>query len=152
MKQAVTREKITRHLLGRLPEEERSELTDKYFEDDDFFTEIMAVKDELLDEYRRGLLEPEGRAAFEDFLRKYPPAGHELALAKALDDYALEHENELGEQSSAQNLGREAPPGPLGVGTACHLHPCRRRGRFIHRRGVVGRQLPTHRGRTLARP
>lgn len=112
MKQAVTREKITRYLLGRLPEAERSELTDRYFEDDDFFAEIMAVKDELLDEYRCGLLEPKDRAAFEDFLLKYPPAGHELALAKALDAYALEHENELGSQSSTGNLEREALPPP----------------------------------------
>jgi hypothetical protein len=103
MKQAVNRENITRYLLGRLPDEERDELTSQYFEDDDLFAEIMAVKDELVTEYRRGTLSPEDKAALEDFLRKYPPAVHELSLAKALDDYALQYVNDEQEAGIASS-------------------------------------------------
>lgn len=96
MKQAVAKTTIVRYFLGRLPDEERKELTDRYFEDDDLFADILAVKDELLDNYRHGALAPEDKVAFEEFLSKYPLAEHELALVQALDNYTHRHPEEMG--------------------------------------------------------
>jgi hypothetical protein len=105
MKQAVTKTTIVRYLLGRLPDEERKELTDRYFEDDDLFADILAVKDELLDNYRHGALAPEDKVAFEEFLSKYPLAEHELALVQALNNYTRRHPEEIDaiEVAPAQN-------------------------------------------------
>lgn len=103
MEQMVTRTTIVRYLLGQLPDEERRELTDRYFEDDDLFADILAVKDELLDDYRRGALTPADKIAFEEFLRKYPSAEHELELARALDDYAHQHPEQADATTPAWN-------------------------------------------------
>lgn len=124
MKQAVAKTIIVRYLLGRLPDEERKELTDRYFEDDDLFADIVAVKDELLDNYRHGALAPEDKVAFEEFLRKYPLAEHDLALIQALDNYSHQYPEEMGagEVALAQN--------PVRIISSAPSVPQKRRVRF----------------------
>jgi len=108
------RDEIVRYLFGQLTDEEREDFSGRYLEDDELFEEILAVKDELADEYRHGKMTPEDTALFEEFLRKYPPAEHELALARGIERYAKVHREESGAEASEET--ESSVPAPLIFG------------------------------------
>lgn len=56
---------MAQYLLGELSEEERERIERQYLADPDFFDELLAVEDDLLDEYARGELQGRRREQFE---------------------------------------------------------------------------------------
>jgi hypothetical protein len=58
-------EAITRYLLGECSEQEEEAFERRFFDDDSFFEECLAVEDELIDSYARGELSGPERERFE---------------------------------------------------------------------------------------
>lgn len=73
-----------RYLLGQLSDAEAEELEKRYFADDALFAELEAVETDLLDEYVRGELDSEERAAFEGLLATSPSLKSRVASASSL--------------------------------------------------------------------
>ena len=49
-------------------------MAEKYFVDEQFFEELLAVENELLDQYVSGRLAPEERKKFGEYLTRLPMA------------------------------------------------------------------------------
>jgi hypothetical protein len=62
---ASARSRLERYLLGDVSDEERVEIEETYFADDEEFESLMEIHDDLVDSYARGLLTPEERERFE---------------------------------------------------------------------------------------
>ncbi len=61
---------INSYLLGQGTEEEQKSIEDRYFRDPDFYEQMLALEDELIHDYLKGLLPPSQKALFEShFLR-----------------------------------------------------------------------------------
>ena len=56
MNKKGTKDFLAQYLSGQVSQEERTELEDRYFADDDLFEEIVAVENELIDLYVQGKL------------------------------------------------------------------------------------------------
>ena len=78
------RETIVRYLLGLMPEEERPQLQDRLFSDEDFFEAVMEVETDLIDAYSRGELTPAERKQMEDSLLRSAAARKRVEFAAAL--------------------------------------------------------------------
>lgn len=78
--------RLTRYLLGELPEAERDALEEAFFVDDDAFEQALAAEDELLDAYARGELSPGERARFEALFLSRPRVRERVRFARALAD------------------------------------------------------------------
>ena len=66
MTKEITDEMLIKYLLGDLPEEERIQIEEKYFLDDDFFQQLLLVEDELVDSYVKNELTPSQMKLFKD--------------------------------------------------------------------------------------
>lgn len=75
---------MVRYLLGELPEEEQSRLEERYFSDDDCFEQLVAVEDDLIDDYVRGQLSARQRKLFEKNFLTTPQRRQRLEFAKSL--------------------------------------------------------------------
>ena len=62
-----------RYIFGELDAEEQERFEAEYFADDAFFNRFCAVKDELLDLYARGELDPDRRGRMEPHFKSTPP-------------------------------------------------------------------------------
>ena len=78
------RELLIEYLLGKLPEDKRSEITGRYFADDDFFDELLDVENELLEKYARGVLDERLREDFKLYLERLPDGRQKEATVRAL--------------------------------------------------------------------
>ena len=65
-------ETMTRYLLGQLSEKESEQIERHYLADGDFLDELLAVEDDLLDQYIRGELQGWQREKFEERLLATP--------------------------------------------------------------------------------
>jgi hypothetical protein len=65
MQNRNTDKTMAQYLLGELSEEENERIERQYLADPDFFDELLAVEDDLLDEYARGELQGRQREQFE---------------------------------------------------------------------------------------
>jgi hypothetical protein len=65
----ATEERLTQYLLGELSDSDSSDLEKEYFDDDAAFEQLMAVEEELMDEYVRGGLSPDRRERLEKRLQ-----------------------------------------------------------------------------------
>jgi len=81
---------LEKYLLGELDEKERSEIAERYFEEDDLFDELLVVETELLDTLARGLLNEKEQQAFTHYLDKLPDGQQKLAVARAMLEFTDE--------------------------------------------------------------
>lgn len=87
---------ILKYLLGELPEDSRSEVEDRIFNDDRFFEQVEIVRGELTDAYIQGLLTEEERDKF---------AQHHLISGRELAHFAL-----AGSLKRADSPGQQSRP------------------------------------------
>jgi anti-sigma factor RsiW len=75
---------MIRYLLGGLSEDEQTRLEERFFADDDYFEQLLAVESELIDAYVRGELSGHEREQFETFFLASPRRRERVEFAKAL--------------------------------------------------------------------
>lgn len=78
------RQMLVNYLLGKLPEPERLQVAERYFTDEAFFDQLLAVEDDLLEQFARGQLAADERRDFAAYLQKLPDGRHRLAVTRAL--------------------------------------------------------------------
>jgi hypothetical protein len=76
---------MLRYLLGLLSEEERAGVEESFFQDDEFFEELGAAEDDLIDDYVRDRLSGQTLKAFEEKLRSNSRWLERVSFARALD-------------------------------------------------------------------
>ena len=75
---------MRRYLLGELSEQERDQLDQRYFSDDEQFEILSALEDELVHDYVSGDLSDQESKRFEAHNLKSPRIKHKAQLAEAL--------------------------------------------------------------------
>jgi hypothetical protein len=75
---------MIRYLLGDLSEDEQVQLEERYFTDDDCFQQLLALEDELIDDYVRGELAAGDRTLFEQRFLASPERRQKVEFAQAL--------------------------------------------------------------------
>jgi hypothetical protein len=83
-------ERITRYLLGELPEEQQIEIEDRAFSDKEFLARITAVENDLIDEYVREELPKTARRRFETLFLASEGRRKRVEFARALVQVADE--------------------------------------------------------------
>lgn len=83
-------ELIVQYLLGDLSEQEKVRLEQQYFDDDDFFEQLLVVEGDLIDGYVRGELSGLERERFETHVLASPRQRQRVEIARALVEYATE--------------------------------------------------------------
>lgn len=83
---------MTQYLLGELSEEEKLQLEETFFTDDDSFEQLLALEDELRYDYAQGGLTPQQRRQFEQRFLTLPGEPQRVAVAKAVLDRVAEIE------------------------------------------------------------
>lgn len=88
MKQILEEDLILkRFLLGELPERERSDVEERLFSDPEYFNQLCAAEDELIDEYLYGDLDAGEKGRFERHFLTTPERRESLKVARALQQY-----------------------------------------------------------------
>jgi len=82
---------LTRYLLGKLSQQERIEVEDRYLSDGEFFDELAVVEDELIDDYVRGKLSRSERELFEQNFLSSRARQERVKNARALMKFADTH-------------------------------------------------------------
>ncbi|HKX32995.1 MAG TPA: hypothetical protein VJ302_35265 [Blastocatellia bacterium] len=77
-------ELMTRYLLGSLSEAEQDRVEETFFTDPDFFNELMARRDDLIDSFARGELAAPENELFERRVRSSPALCQKVEFARAL--------------------------------------------------------------------
>jgi hypothetical protein len=75
---------MTRYLLGELPDSQQAALEEKYFTDPKVFDDIVKAENELVDNYARGLLNPESREKFEQYYLAHSKRRERAEFAQTL--------------------------------------------------------------------
>src|SRR5262245_61566932 len=89
MQRATEQEKrMTRYLLGDLPEPEQVAVEQEYFADPEKLEEVWAAENDLVDRYARGRLSRGERKLFERNYLQSPKLGDGLAVARKLLEIA----------------------------------------------------------------
>src|SRR5262245_12197631 len=87
-------ERMTRYLLGDLPESEQMAVEQEYFADPEKFEEVWAAENDLVDRYARGRLSRGERELFERNYLQSPKRRDRVAtgrkLLEAADRYVAE--------------------------------------------------------------
>src|SRR5215208_6590895 len=78
---------VRRYLLKQLSGEEQSALEARLLTEDDLFTEVEIVEDELIDEYLAHELSRNERKRFEDHFLTTPERESKLSSARAMKRY-----------------------------------------------------------------
>ena len=68
----IDEQQIVRFLLGELPEDERQGVEGRLFQDDSFYSLVLAIQEELADSYVQGELTADQRKQFESHFLKSP--------------------------------------------------------------------------------
>src|SRR5260370_34758164 len=76
--------RILRYLLGDLPEAEQIEVEQRFFSDDRYFEQLLALEDELTYDYLRGDLSRDERVKFERRFLPLADGRKSTAFAEAL--------------------------------------------------------------------
>lgn len=77
-------QKAVGYLLGTLPDAERDDFEDRYFSHDDLHEQLLAIEEELIDDYVHNHLDPDARAAFESRFLQSPERLKRIEFARAL--------------------------------------------------------------------
>src|SRR5205085_1500980 len=89
------RREIRLYLLGRLAAESLSErVEERMLTDSDYYEELLACEDDLIDEYLSGALPAEERADFESHFLSTPERVRKLRFARALHRYVADAADE----------------------------------------------------------
>lgn len=83
----VQEKKLTHYLLGGLSEAERAELEDLYLVDQDFFDRLLAIEDDLIDDYVQGRLSKKESKLFEKNFLTSPERRDRVHAARALSRF-----------------------------------------------------------------
>src|SRR5258705_11777774 len=75
---------MTRYLLGELSDSEQAALEEKYFTDPKVFDKMVKAENELVDNYARGLLNPEWREKIEQNYVAHPKRRDRAEFAHTL--------------------------------------------------------------------
>ncbi len=75
---------LTRYLLGELSDSEQAALEEKYFTDPQVFDKMVKAENELVDNYARGLLNPESREKFEQYYLAHAKRRERAEFAQTL--------------------------------------------------------------------
>jgi hypothetical protein len=103
MKQNTDQEEVmVNYLLGALPEAEQLRLEERFFTDDEYYQQLLALEDELRYDYAAGGMPPEQRAKFERRLLSSPQTRRQVELASAV----------LGKVAEKQPVRRPVEPAP----------------------------------------
>jgi len=92
---------MIRYLLRELSEQEQLQLEEQYFGDDGWFEQLLAIEDELIDDYVQSQLSRRERERFEKYFLTTPQRRERVEFAKALQRYAAEEQKESAPVSAA---------------------------------------------------
>lgn len=84
-------QELTRYLLGKLSEEERIVVEDRYLSDEEFFDELAVAEDELIDDYVRAKLSRSELELFEQYFLSSAARRERVKSARALMRFADTH-------------------------------------------------------------
>jgi len=79
---------MIQYLLGLLSEDDRSRLEETLFKNDEYFDDLVALEDDLIDDYVNDRLPDSFRTAFEEKLKSNPHWKQRLGVAGALSRHA----------------------------------------------------------------
>ena len=83
MMEAIDEKQIVRFLLGQLAEERRTGMEDRMFRDNSFYEQVLAIQEELADDYVLDNLTPDQRFHFEKNFLRSPLRRERVAFATA---------------------------------------------------------------------
>jgi len=83
---------LRHYLLGMVSDEQQNEIEERYFGDDEYFEEMLAAEDELVEAYVDGELSRRERKRFEEYLLPNPRWQQKVATIRALG-HILNEEN-----------------------------------------------------------
>lgn len=98
---------LRRYLLGELTEEERAQVKERLFLNSDYFQQLQAAEDDLIDDYVYEELSVADRESFETHFLSQPGRHEDLKFAQALKMY----------------ISTEAPPSSAISAAAVAIHP-----------------------------
>lgn len=82
-----TQESIRQYLLGQAPQEDSARLEEQILTDETLFQELLAVEDELVDDYLNDKLSPGELLSFENHFLLAPDHQRKLRFGRALHKY-----------------------------------------------------------------
>lgn len=97
---------VRRYLLGQLSGEARDQFEQLLLTQDDAFAQLLAVEDELVDEYLSGSLESDEAEMFAKHFLNTAERQQKLRFAKAFKKYAATHATEEIESQPARTPSR----------------------------------------------
>ncbi len=83
--EAINEQQVRRFLLGDRSEEERAETEERFFKEDPFYRQILAVQEELADDYVRNNLSLTERAQFKKYFLQSSLRRERVKFATAFD-------------------------------------------------------------------
>lgn len=103
-----TQETIRQYLLGQAPQEDSSRLEEQILTDETLFQELLAVEDELVDDYLNDKLSPGELQSFENHFLLAPDHQRKLRFGRALHKYLdVAGTPEVATEEAAENLSPE---------------------------------------------
>jgi hypothetical protein len=81
---------MRQYLMGELSEQERNDLEEKYFNDNELFGELLDAEDQIIDDYHRGKLSLSERERVEQHFLALPERRREVKLAILFAQYLAE--------------------------------------------------------------
>lgn len=90
MTETTQQKEMKRYLFHEMPETERAALEERFFEDSDYFYELVGLENDLVDRYVSGRLSGKDLAGFEQSLAKSPERRTKIANARALQTLIAE--------------------------------------------------------------
>lgn len=83
-------EEMKRYLFHEMPEKEREVLEEHFFEDSEYFYELVELENDLVDNYARGKLTGKDLTRFEQSLTRSPERREKISNARALQTLIAE--------------------------------------------------------------
>ena len=77
-------ELMVRYLLEKVAEEEQSEIEERFFSDNDYFEQLLALEDDLIDSYVQGKLPKDEQEQVERLLMSSPRQRQDMEFTKSL--------------------------------------------------------------------
>lgn len=90
MAETAQTEELKRYIFLEMPENERDSIEERFFEDTDFFYEMVNLENSFIDSYVRENLTAADLKKFEDSLTKLPARRDKVATARTLQTYIAE--------------------------------------------------------------
>ena len=101
---------IRQYLLGRVSDEERSELELRLMTDNAFYNELLAVEDELIDDFLTGDLTADELEVFDSYFLASPERLDKVRFARVFKKYVQEHADSVAEDAVGDPPSDPADP------------------------------------------